>query len=332
MAPLRYQLGLFCCVFSTVALSDPSTLIDRADQNVARALGWAGHIENLLAGSRVFYDTAEVFQGRLTTESGVPVSTSDRVAQSTLYFTPYQGAKVRLYDGTAWNTFSFNEISLTLSGLTASRNYDVFIYDNSGSPALELSTVWTSDTARAQAVNMFEGIYTLQTNRTRRYVGTIRATGATTTEDSATRRFVWNVSNRVPRFLVVTETTNTWSYTTNTLRQTNANTANQVEFVEGISEVLSRAVAINIVTAGTTARLMDAGIGVNATTVQSAVLRGGQARSNVINQINSSYSGYTGLGYDFLSWNERGLAGTLYYGDNGTDDRIRPGMMVWVEG
>ena len=38
--------------------------------------------------------------GRLTTESGVPVSTSDRTSPGTLYLTPFVHNRVALYDGT----------------------------------------------------------------------------------------------------------------------------------------------------------------------------------------------------------------------------------------
>lgn len=79
-----------------------------------------------------------VVQGRLTTESGVPVSTSDRTAQSTLYFTPYKGNTIALWDGLAWTATTFTETSIVLSGLVAHTNYDVFGYLNSGVLALEI--------------------------------------------------------------------------------------------------------------------------------------------------------------------------------------------------
>jgi hypothetical protein len=139
---------------------------------------------------------------RLTTESGVPVSTSDRTAQSTIYLTPYVGNQIALYDGAAWQLRSTAEISLALSGLTSGKNYDVFAYYTGSAVALELSAAWTNDTTRADAITTQDGVWCKSGTLTRRLVGTIRTTGTTTTEDSATKRFVWNAYNRVPRTLV----------------------------------------------------------------------------------------------------------------------------------
>ena len=151
-------------------------------------------------------------QGRLTTESGVPVSTSDRSNQSTLYFTPYEGSRIALFNGTSWILFTFSEISLALSGLTAGNNYDVFVYSNAGTPTLELGTAWTNASVRATALTKQDGVYVLNGSTTRRYVGTIRATAATQTQDTAAQRFVWNYYNRVRRTLAVSFTANSWTY------------------------------------------------------------------------------------------------------------------------
>ena len=70
--------------------------------------------------------------GRLTTESGVPVSTSDRTAQGTIYFTLYNGNQLGLYTGVVWTLVTFTQMSLALSGLTSGKNYDVFIDYTSG--------------------------------------------------------------------------------------------------------------------------------------------------------------------------------------------------------
>ena len=115
---------------------------------------------------------------RLTTETGVSVSTSDRIAQSTLYFTPHAGNQIALYNGTSWSVYVSAEISLALTGLTSGKNYDVFAYWTGSAVALELSTAWTSDTARATALVRQDGIWAKSGTLTRRYVGTIRATAA----------------------------------------------------------------------------------------------------------------------------------------------------------
>src|SRR5580765_466510 len=86
--------------------------------------------------------------GRLTLETGVPVSSTDQVAKGTLYYTPYLHNGVRIWDGTRWNLATFSQLSLALT-VTSGKNYDVFLVSNS---SLELSAAWTTDTARADAL------------------------------------------------------------------------------------------------------------------------------------------------------------------------------------
>jgi len=175
-----------------------------------------------------------ICQGRLTTESGVPVSTSDRAAQGTLYFTPYKGNRIALYDGTRWNAFALSEIGLALSSLTAGRPYDVFVYDNSGTPTLEF-LAWTSGTARATALTTQDGILVKSGATTRRYVGTFYTSGTATTEDTASQRFVWNYYNRITRKLKYANATG-HSYSSTTIRAWNNSGAARVELVVGWTE------------------------------------------------------------------------------------------------
>lgn len=210
-------------------------------------------------------------QGRLTTESGVAVSTSDRTSQSTLYYTPYTGNGIWLYDGTIWQPYSFTERSLTLSGLTSGRNYDVFIYDNAGTLTLELSAAWTTDTTRADALTTQDGILVKSGALTRRWLGTIRTTGTTTTEDSAAKRFVWNLYNQTAKSVRRVETADiSWTYNSTTKRQANANAANQIEVVVGqaISKIsLFCCVTTQGVAAGNIGHI---GIGEDSTTTPAA--------------------------------------------------------------
>lgn len=253
--------------------------------------------------------------GRLTLETGVPASSSDQTAKSTLYYTPYSGNRIDLWDGSIWRPFLFAETSLSLL-LTNNKNYDVFGYINTGTNTLnlELSTAWTTDTARATALTTQDGILVKSGASTRRYLGTLRASGTNTTEDSLRRRFVWNYYNRTTRLLAATETVATsWTYTTNTWRQANATTTNQVNFVVGaddtfvalqVSVVLGNSVSGNgglaAVGYDTTADSTQMPNGVS----RIATLRTGSA-NHIITGI-STNSGYPTAGHHFCSWNEIG--------------------------
>jgi len=176
--------------------------------------------------------------GRLTLTSGTPVTTGDVTAATTLYFTPYQGTNITLYNGTLWVPRTLSEISIAVPATTATV-YDVFIYDdNAGVPKLEL-TAWTNDTTRATALTTLNGFYVKTGATTRLYLGSFR-TGAVSgqTEDSLTKRYLWNYYNRVNRPMRVLESTATWVYSTGTYRQANAAATNQLDFVVGVAEVL----------------------------------------------------------------------------------------------
>jgi len=183
-----------------------------------------------------------VCEGRLTLTSGVAVSLSDVSAATTVYFTPFRGNKIGVYNGTAWSIFDLTEINLSLSGFAANTNFDIYVYDNSGTLTLE-NVAWTDDTTRATALILQDGVYVKSGEATRRYLGTIRTTGITgQTEDSAggsitiAKRLVWNAYNRVSRPVLIYENTPSWAYSTSTWRRMNNNSNMKVDFVTGLSE------------------------------------------------------------------------------------------------
>jgi hypothetical protein len=207
---------------------------------------------------------------RLTLTTGVPVTSSDVTAASTLYLTPYNGNGISLYNGTTWELLNSAQVSIALSGLTSNRPYDVFAYNNAGTLALEI-LAWTSDTARATALTTQDGVLVRTGALTRRYLGTFYALTATTTEDSIGNRYLWNYYNRVPRKIEKIIATASWTYSTAAWRQANASTANQINFVTGVAE---DAISVNHVTnaASSTAssRATIGGIGLDSTTVPTA--------------------------------------------------------------
>jgi hypothetical protein len=175
-------------------------------------------------------------QGRLTILSGNPVAPYNLTAATTLYYSPYIGGHISIYDGTRWILHAFSEISLNISAYTANKNYDIWIYSNSGSATLD-STVWTSDTARATALTLQDGVYVKSGDTTRRYLGTIRITGSTgQCEDSYQRRFVWNYYNRLRQGGATWNTNASWTYGTAAWRESNGGTGHtRFEFVLGVS-------------------------------------------------------------------------------------------------
>jgi hypothetical protein len=185
----------------------------------------------------------EMCQGRLTLTSGTAVTTADVTGAASVFFTPYKGNRIALYDGTAWAIRVFSEVTLALGTLTNDLPYDVFIYDNAGTITLE-SLAWSSKTARATALTTQDGVLVKTGATTRRYLGTFHTTATTTTEDSFAKRLLWNYYNRVKRPMLVNEATDTWTYSTATYRQANGSTANQLAFVVGVNEVQAEAAVL----------------------------------------------------------------------------------------
>ena len=176
--------------------------------------------------------------GRLTLETGVPVSSSDQSAKATLYYTPYIGNRIALYDGSSiWSKIEFSELSLNISGYTADKNYDIWVYNNSGTATLD-STIWTNDTTRATALAYQDGVLVKSGATTRRYVGTIRinSTGGQC-EDTIIWRGVYNEYNKVFRELYVNEATS-HTYNGAARKWNNSDTNNLIKFVLGNTGII----------------------------------------------------------------------------------------------
>ncbi len=285
-----------------------------------------------------------ICQGRLTTETAVPISTSDRTAQSTLYWTPMDAGFIAGYDGTRWFVKKQAELSLALSGLTSGKNYDVFYDYNAGTPAIALGPAWTNDTTRATGLTTQDGIQVLSGTTSKRFLGTIRTTSTTTTEDSGGytgttqvggKRFVWNYYNRVIRPIKVIDLTDSWAYTTDTIRQANGATGNKVEYVTGDATIMVEAtVCASAALASNSANGGKAGVGLDSTSTFAGLV--GQiynsSGSTLALPIVSTYRGNPGLGYHFLSWNEKGAdVSCTFTGDNGGNSS-QAGLTAWIPG
>lgn len=263
-----------------------------------------------------------IVQGRLSLTTAVPVTTTDVTAATTLYWALYGGNQISLYTGSAWTTVSISQLSITLVGLTASKPYDVFIDYNAGTPILEL-VVWTNDTTRATALALQDGVLVQTGDADSRYVGTIytdAAGGAVT--DSYSLRHVWNYYNRVPRVMRVMEATNSWTYGTSTFRQARASTANQLDFVVGVSEVAIQASVAVSFQANNAGDAVIVGIGINSTTTPET----GNTRSYASESVTGQYQtattrldAFAAPGRSTAVWLEYAavVATATFYGDDG---------------
>jgi hypothetical protein len=230
-------------------------------------------------------------------------------------------------------------VSLALGTLTNDQPYDVYIHNNAGTLTLE-SLAWTNKTTRATALTTQNGVLVKTGATTRRYLGTFHTTATTTTEDSFAKRLLWNYYNRVERPVRVTEATDSWAYTSTTVRQTNGSTANQVAVVVGVAEVALHVEARSLVS-NASAVNWQIGIGEGSTTTIHAQCIGGVAgngagSANAYTPITSSLKVYPAVGYQFYASLESSTAtGTSTWQGDGTflqAGKFHTGIQGFIEG
>ena len=314
---------------ATAASGDSVPIYDTSAGQHAKAL--ISDIVALVPAGTGALSSAGVI-GRLSSVSATPDPTTDQASPGTVYWTPQAGGlSCALYDGAStWTLFEgITEKSIALSGLTSGKNYDVFAYNNGGTPALELSAAWTTDTARADALAQQNGIYVKSGATTRRWLGTIKATGAATTADTALARYVWNTYNRLPRQVYVHDDTDSWAYGTATWHQTRATAANKIELVCGLTGLGARLdlTANSYAESAAPAGQWGTGIGEDSTTtpMTNTIGRvGTYPATNIGAPAGDSAWAWlkghpVGTGYHYYAWLEieNTGGGATFYGDNG---------------
>lgn len=283
------------------------------------------------ARSRARPVTATISQGlipsgRLTLTSNVPITSTDVTAATTVYFTPYGGRVIELFNGAFWQLYTFSQIALSISGFAANTNFDVWARPVGSNNIAVDTTAWSSDTTRAVALTTLNGIDVKSTDFTRRLIGTFRTTGSVgQTEDSVAKRFVSNpIYSSVPRVMNVNDATATWNYSTAAWRQVNASTANQLDMV------CCSARPVQVISTGqvtsTAAVNCAIGVGIDSVPAASAALN---SLSPSVTAAGTSvnlwayYAGTPGAGRHFITWIE-------YGGGSGTQTWLGT-VLPWVQ-
>lgn len=292
--------------------SGTSGLITATPPTNAIRLGEAESATSLLVG----YTKAPVSPrgppcGRLTLTTAVPVTTSDVTAATTVYYTPYGGCNtIPLFDGTSWELLPFTQVSIAVPATTATM-YDVWGYNNAGVLALEL-LAWTNVTTRATALTTQDGVYVKTGATTRLYLGSFATTAVSgQTEDSVSKRLLWNYYHRAERPMQVTDATASWTYTTAAYQQANAAATNQLAVVVGVSEDAIRVRVESSVRNSSGSVTTIVGIGLDSTTaVAAGTLFGANQTSvaSVFMPVDAEWTGYPGVGYHTLVWLEYSTA------------------------
>jgi hypothetical protein len=280
--------------------------------------------------------------GRLTLESGVPVSTTDQTAKTSIFYTPFVHNVVPLWNGTDWVPTTFTEVTQALGTITSGRPYDVFGFLNGSALNTEI-LAWTNDTTRATAVTLQDGRYCKSGDKTRLLLGTFYTTSTTTTEDSGATaatpmRYVWNAYNRVTRVLRRVDTTDSWAGpTSSTWRQANSSTANECRVISGLPGVSTVSFALcvaGITPAGTNAMVIA--VGEDSTTAYSPFSATGYYQSDAPTSLQTStLCKPIPLGWHKYTWLEAlqtgSTGGGTFYGDAGLPSNFQSAMIGWCE-
>lgn len=193
-------------------------------------------------------------QGYLTLSSDANnvVLSGDSASATAVYYTPFVGDFLPIYNGSNWVTYTFAQLTLTLNANhSADTLYDVFAFLNSGTVTIGTGPAWNSSTAGSASrgtgggsaqIQRQNGLLVNSNSMTLRngattytgisageatYLGTIFI-DHTAGEVSCYRSWgqnrkwgVWNYYNRQSIVLQVGDSTSSWNYTTNTIRASN---------------------------------------------------------------------------------------------------------------
>ncbi len=208
-------------------------------------------------------------QGYLTLTSLTPIIASSVTAATAVYYTPFVGNLIPIYNGTRFVNYEFSELTLTLASQHAINTiYDVFVFLNSNVVTIGTGPAWSVSTAGSGArgtgagttqLTRVNGLLTNTVAITARnssttysvgvnaatYVGSIFIDGTAGQITShvgfgQSRKWgVWNAYNRMPINLIAGDAGGSWNYNSTTRRASNGNSANSLTVFTGLAEEIS---------------------------------------------------------------------------------------------
>lgn len=276
--------------------------------------------------------------GRLTLVSGNPVMsniTNPGVASSIIYYTPYKGPFVPVWNGTSWSSADTGgELSQALSDATKSPStavgdtlYDMFVWADGSTMRCTRGDAWASHIARASPLAVNDGIVTNGTNITNGplagtgvYVGTIITNvgpllsafhppknGPDADGVSFGKIDIWNFYNRINfAGTVQINTASAWTWANTSWRMAGGFSSYIFYYICGIDEDFMCAHYDDFITVigSAGADIGYVGIGVDTTAAPSGVntgagtsMTGGNAYATGI----GTYAGNPGIGFHYLA-------------------------------
>ena len=137
-------------------------------------------------------------------------------------------------------------------------------------------------------------------------------------DDTLSKRFLWNAYNQTLRPMFRTDPALTWVYSTDSYRQANGSSANQLDFICGLTGVPVDCRVNSVVNTSTGSDLVIHAVGVDSTSASTVSMQT-YVETGFANIPAAIYNGYPGLGYHSLVWLERGRGSNTqtWVGSNG---------------
>jgi hypothetical protein len=199
--------------------------------------------------------------------SGNVIQTGDVIGAVTIFYSPYNGNTIPIWNGSTFKSVIFSELTATLTsaGSASSAIQDECVFSNNGVPTLVTGPAWSTATAgagsrgtgagsaqiirlqglwvNANSITGYNGLssFTIPANQCT-YVGSV-SIDATAGQVSAFKSFgqnrkwgIWNAYNRQQIYMVAGDATANWAYSSNAIRAANGNSANNITVFTGLPE------------------------------------------------------------------------------------------------
>ncbi len=308
----------------------PTAVTPGAYINTSLTVDQYGRITAASTGSGAS-QTVKPCEGRLTLVPGNPVPITNVIGATTLYYTPYIGDQISLFDGVStWSSSTFTEWGVAVPTAT-NANYDVFVYINGGTNAMAL-TAWSNDTTRATSLVRQNGVLVKNGATVQRFVGCIRVmtnacdmavVGGNIPVPGAFNMCVWNTYNRKPATVQISDTNATWTASSSTVGPVDGLASNRLSYIQGLDEdPINAKIGYSSYVSATGRAFV--GIGIDSTTVMSGMRVPTQtANTSAIVPGVNSYLGKPGLGFHFVQALQRPSASgtTTFEGSAGSSDQ-----------
>lgn len=295
--------------------------------------------------------------GRITLTTATPVLSGSVTGATTVYYTPYIGNLVPIYNGSIFTPTVFAELSQATTDATkspaavaASSAYDLFVWNDAGTIRCTRGPAWTNVGARSAgtALTRVNGVLLNNASITNgpaasrgTYVGSIVSNGSSTIDyifggpgvgGAAANFGLWNMYNRITMNNRISDSTDSWAYTTaNTWRAPNGSATMRATFMRGLDEDGIFAQYSSIVRAGAGVNVA-AGVGVDTTTGYAGSTGICSLNTPNIGQAIGTFSGLPGIGQHFVSAIEAqdNATSSTYFGDIGAPTLWQSALSVEI--